>query len=264
MRELSPDGTIKDMTSLLKEQGFVVGAYIVRKSDKTQCMVKEITADSVVLEGVGSPGIVSLPFDTALQGQWSRYNPKHVESQQAVSPRVSTSGWFLNLNLSTTLHLKMCSLAVQHEAILSGLKVSLKPKAVVATKAFKKNKLVLVPFSSKVNFREDEAPSKSTLQIHVSSSKAFFWLQPMTSPPKGADDMIVPFWFVQTDPKDFNMEMHWVKIDDYKLPVARNTRSIKADEPLILLKAQDPKAVTEPLFTPKPDEEPQKKRRRSS
>ena len=132
------------------------------------------------------------------------------------------------------------------------LKVHLKPsKQVVSGTAFDKGKLFLVPLCQRVlfSFKIDRIQDVR-LSVKVAGSDAVFWLVPMGNAPK-EDNAISPFWFMSSHDQDHNMDIHMIKIDDFKLPVARNIKTIKAGDTLVMYK---PKRVAhvEPLVTPEP------------
>ena len=234
MRELNVDGSLKNAQLFFQEKGIVVGAVLVRKSDTIKCRVKAISADMISVESVDSAGDFAdiKPVDV-LQGLWSRCQWKDTPDAKAVVPKISVVPCFSQIMTTVGLQFKLCTLATQHETVLKGVKVCFKPKCVTSSKSFEKNKLVLVPFVPKVMFCSDDPP-KNAIKLMASSDGVSYFLKPANTVPKTDDDMVIPFWFMETHTSDFNMEIHWVKMDEYKLPVARNIRPIKDDEHLVL------------------------------
>ena len=260
MRELNEDGSLKNAQLFFQEKGIVVGTVLVRKSDKIKCRVNAISADVISVESVDSAGnFADVKAADVLQGLWSRCQWKDTPDAKAVVPKVSSAPGFSQIMTAVGLQFKLCILATQHETVLNGVKVSLKPKCVTSSKSFDKNKLVLVPFVPKVMVCSDDPP-KNAIKLMASSTDVSYFLKPSSTVPKTDDDMVIPFWFMETHASDFNMEIHWVKMDEYKLPVARNIRPIKDDEHLVL-SISEPQVLAEPLFA---TDEPKTKKRRKS
>ena len=248
MRELNADGTIKNVHAFFQEHGIAVGAVISRKADKAKCRISEILFDTIKVVSLDSKDEASIPTGEVLQGLWSRCRETSDGSDEKdLKAKVAAAASFTHIMTATQLHSKLCEIAVQHDAVLGGINMSMKPKSVITTKNFEKHKLVLVPWSNKVIFGPEEP--KNSLKLHVPFELAdvVFWVKPWVVPPKSEGDIVVPYWFMSTDSADFNMEVHWVKCDDFKLPVARNIRALKSGEPLVLAGLQSKGTVT-PLF----------------
>jgi hypothetical protein len=247
MRELNPDGTIKDVQSFFQEHGISVGTVLIRKADKSKCKVAKILLDTINVVSLDSKAEASIATSEIMQGLWSRCKDTPHEQEKELHGKIYRAPMFLHLMTASKLHAKLCDLAVQHDAGLNGIKMSMKPRSVIATKSFEKHKLVLVPWSHKVFFGKEEPKNCLKLQVPFEFADVEFWVKPIGGGAKTDDDIVVPYWFLSTDSSDFNMEIFWVKCDDFKLPVARNIRAIKLDETLKLAGAES-KVAVEPLF----------------
>ena len=268
MRELNADGTIKNVDAFFQEHGISKGAVLVRKADKAKCRIVEILLDTIKVVSLDAKDEASIPTREVLQGLWSRYRETVDGSdEKELHAKIAAAPFFESIMTSTQLHSRLCDLAVQHESVLEGVKMHMKPKSVLATKNFDKHKLVLVPWSNKVLFGPEEPKQSLKLQVPFELSNSAFWLKPWVVPPKSDNDIVVPYWFMSTDSTDSNMEVWWVKCDDFKLPVARNTRAIKSGEPLVLAGLQS-KGTVAPLFgsvsSGSADSKPPKKQRKSA
>lgn len=250
MRELNPDGTIKNIQAYYEEYGISIGSTLMRKSDKSKCKVIALFADKCQVSSLDSKSQAYIPIQEVLQGQWSRCQDDENRDIE-YTPKVAKASLFELSRIATELHEKLCALAVEHDSCLSGIKISGKPKGIVAVSNFQKHKLVLVPWSFKV-FGGREAP-KNSLQLSVpfEHTSNQYWIKPLTAAPKSNDEVVVPYWFMSTHSSDFNMEVFMMKCDDYKIPVARNIRPITQGEPLVLEGLQSHEAASS-LFEPAP------------
>ena len=268
MRELNADGTIKNVDALFQERGISIGAVLVRRSDKAKCRIVGLLLDTIKVVSLDAKEEASIPTSEVLQGLWSRcLETSDGSDDKDLHGKVATSHSFIYISTATKLHSYLCDLAVQHDAVLGGIKMCMKPKSVIATKNFEKHKLVLVPWSNKVMFGDEERKGSLKLNVPFELAGKVFWVNPLVVAPKSDDDIVVPYWFMSTDSADFNMEVSWVKFDDFKLPVARNIRAIKSGDSLVLAGSQSKGTVT-PLFgsssSMNADNKPPKKARKSA
>jgi hypothetical protein len=261
MRELNTDGTMKDVSSLLHEQGFHVGDHVHRKAGNIRGQIEEISADEVKVKLEDPPGVIAkFPLVSFLQNQWLQYKPKVHAADVALTVVPSTCPQFSSCAAASAIHHAVSELTFQHESILQYLKIQLKPKAVVVTKSFEKGKLILVPTCLKVSYSVDR-PARQVIDILVPGSKTFFWLTPMTGLPKTDEGChIVPFWHVQGVDEHHNMELVWLKVGDapFKVPVLKNNKQVKPGDALV---RRSIGADTPTQATADADPPPQKKRK---
>ena len=236
MRELNDDGTMKDVSGLLQEQGFRVGDHVARKAGNMRGQIEEILVDEVKVRLEDPPGVIGkFPLVAFLQHQWSQYKPKVHVGDVVLTVVPSACPQFSSCAAASAIHHAVSQLTFQHESLLQYLKIQLKPKAVVVTKSFEKGKLILVPTCLKVSHSVDR-PVRQVIDIRVPGSSAFFWLTPMSGLPKTDEaGHIVPFWHVQGVDEHHNMELGWLKVGDtpFKVPVLKNSKQVKPGDVLV-------------------------------
>ena len=226
---------------MMKSLGYVVGDSVIHKSDKVKATVDSITDEKVKLALMDVPGgskIVSV--SSFVNGEWKHFNSKPDPTCLDVLPMPSASSLFNNMKTATSIYQEIFELALVHENVLAGLKVTFKPsKAVTATRNFEKHKLVLVPLCSKVEVVDKEP--KNGLIIHHDGVK--FSLIPWRDNFKETSEIIVPYWNIPQR-EDYNMEVTHVKGKPYKLVIARNVRAIKQGEDIFFEKPKQDGGAT--------------------
>lgn len=242
--EFNPDGTYKDVLAMMKSLGYVVGDSVMHKSDKVKASVESITDDKVKLALTDVPGgskFVSV--NSFVNGEWKHFNSKPDPTCLDVLPLPSASNLFKNMKTATNICQEVFELALVHENVLSGLKVTFKPsKAVTATRNFEKHKLVLVPLCSKVEVVDKE--SKNGVIIHHDGVK--FSLIPWKDNFKESSEIVVPYWNIPQR-EEYNMEITHVKGKAYKMVIARNVRPIKQGEDIFFEKPKQAGGSTSSL-----------------
>lgn len=251
MREISIDGTLKDTAVLMHAAGFQVGDYVERKADKVRGQLIEVTNESVKIQMDDPVGVVGrFPLKDFLTKSWVKTSAKPDPVELVPDGLASSFDAFVAARVSSIIQLEICTLTTSHEKLALSTKVCLKPvKGVVCTKSFDKGKFTLVPTTIKINFKAGKPPTGTSV-VHVQpSSLLSFWLGPAHLPKVGDNGMIVPFWHMQKDSDEWNMEITMVKVvhDGYKLqiPVARNIKPLKAGDWLVLKKV-DAEDVEQP------------------
>ena len=76
MRELNPDGSLRNAEDLLKDQGFVIDTFVRRKADKLECQIKHIGGNQVQLEELHKKGLMKVSSDQFLSGKWHVFTPR--------------------------------------------------------------------------------------------------------------------------------------------------------------------------------------------
>ena len=244
LRELNSDGSLKDVLTLVFEQGFQIGCHVERKSDKSKGQIVAMAPDMIKLEVAGSPGLLaSVPTSTFLQGMWTKYTPK--PSPTEVSFALASTNATLKIQQKcAAIFQKMCDLTFQHESVASGLLFQIKPqKRTVAIKKFEKGKLILVPVCQKVAFKVgDPAPSNHSnpLLLQVSGFEGVhFWLVPFGNQVK-EDTFMAPYYHISQNHEGHNMEIHYQKYDDFKVPIAKNIKLVSEGDLIVLFKEKVP------------------------
>jgi hypothetical protein len=237
MRELNPDGTLKDVDKLLASYGFNVGDTVERKADKSKGEI--ISADKQLVRlRIAGDVVAAVPIETFLKRQWSVVAVKTTTVSIQPTVQIQKCTDFVKHRIASFISIELSNLALQHQELLQHTQILVKPKkGVQVTKAFAKGKLLLVPLSLKV--MAGETPPKSAIVAPVQAGPLQFWLAPLPAP-KNADHIAAPFWFVQHDKED-NMEMFSVKASQasgvdpltVQIPIARNSKPLVAGDWLI-------------------------------
>ncbi|CAJ1330948.1 unnamed protein product, partial [Effrenium voratum] len=216
MRSYDLAGRLQSPADLVKEAGFAEGQHIVRKADKTYAQVVGFEKDHVIL---GVDGVLcKVEAGSFINGEWSKYTPKAdpVEIDHCEHNAASHHEFKVQL-VKSSIFCAMDGVHKEHEAVLKGVKVMVKPcKSVVAVAHFKKKQLVLE-----------------------------FSLLPWVALPRDdARGAVCPFFIVQLTQQqdDANMEMATQVNNGVAVPVMRNSTAICAGDELRLYRAK-----TEPV-----------------
>ncbi|CAE7378869.1 unnamed protein product [Symbiodinium sp. CCMP2592] len=261
MRELNPDGTVKDGLTLLQDAGFTIGSFCRRKSDGQSGQIAGGQAGKVQLKQIdGTLGKVVM--DVFLSGDWVTYTPKPepVLLKDILQYAPSKHPDLEKQRMQAMITLDMLELQAKHEAntMLSRLEMHLKPqKKVLAVSKIPKNKLIVVPCSLQV--KSGTKLPDDCIEIMQPLAGVHFWSQPMLMLPKAEGDpgFANPAFMVQTthDEEVGNMELSYIKSHrDSKvhLPVLKNPREIAEGESLFIYKPKVEKQVV-PLDADSPN-----------
>ena len=239
MRELNPDGSLRNAEDLLKDQGFVIDTFVRRKADKLECQIKHIGGNQVQLEELHKKGLMKVSSDQFLSGKWHVFTPrKDVEVLQDLSVfGFSQSIEYQAALMVAEIHKELEILQQKHDAdgVLAKLTLQLRPHKALVVKE-KVSKLVLVPCTWKIVQRSS---SQGDLANAVKVETAWnmddrqFWLSSCVSLPKADDDAssgkfcVSAFFLVNgsEEPDCINMEMFLSgsKTAKIRVPLLRNT-----------------------------------------
>lgn len=240
-----------------KENGFEVGMYIRRKSDKCLEKIEAFVGDKVhisIEEGPLNAGKASLSVAVLLSGKWRVTELKgKPEKVNFMSPVLSSE---LQAHvIKAQIVQKLWEMEKDCQHVSANLTVQVKPKGVFTTAPFPKNQLKLVPVTWKVESMEiGSAGIQDKLGICLGqwtlgpgmSPKHTFFLQGVYIPEKDGivqeKSFLGPFWFIRstTTPADANVEYHpkLLKHDQEnrhgQIPFLRNFKPLGTDEELIL------------------------------
>ena len=267
---------------LVTEDGFVPGAYVVRKKDKVTAVIQHFDKEMVILRVIGeghcSSGRVKVHYNSFLKKEWTKYTPK--ANDQAVDGEYFP--WdhvdYKTMMVKAKVAMQMHHVYTSAKEPGVGLKVFFKPKYVVCNKDFKKNELVLIPSTTKIvamDETKDYPPNSIPLGRLQEGLK--YYLLPWTQLPKedGKQPVVNPFFFVNSsdDCSECNMELVPSTLNKYscsgdnlvvKIPTMKNTRALKCGETLTVYKAKVDKVVDLEELVPADDDDqqPTQKRRR--
>ncbi|CAK9037042.1 unnamed protein product [Durusdinium trenchii] len=160
-REYDEFGKIMEEAALVREQGFVEGASVLRKKDKVRATIESLKGWKVKLslDTEDVSGYFELSAGSFLRGEW-KIVKKHVETTQhefaTFSDHTALKSDAINLMCAKgEVARRFIELDQQHAKVLEGLKLQVKPsKAVFCTKPFAKNKLILIPSTWKIESKE--------------------------------------------------------------------------------------------------------------
>ncbi|CAJ1453487.1 unnamed protein product [Effrenium voratum] len=276
LREFSSDGTLKQQASLLREEGFVEGQYLQRKTDKIVARIVAMEGEKVTLaieDGMIS-GKAQVSVSALLSKQWKKIQPPQ-EAEELTEFRQQTAKHSPEVRLTLAkadILKKLVGLEEKHCAVYKALKVMFKPqKAVIATHAFEAGWLVLVPVSMKIDAKPIEQDGgQSAVCLGRVKGSDVFWLQPCFIPDKGdGRAFVAPFWFVRStnEQSEANCALtdeveRDFKNTNIKVPLLKSTRRIEAGEQLRCYVPKQAKRVEVEELIALHDPEPPAKRRR--
>ena len=255
LRELNPDGSLKDPSILLLDMGFRPGAYCKRKTEKVamECQVMSVQGKTVQLKELKSGGLLKIGTEDFMAGQWILFKPKAgpecLEDLTGMGPHDSEE--FKLALMIADIHQEVHGLVKSCDShkMLSKLAIQIKPtKGIIAKATFPKGKLVLVPYSMKVITRKIKAePLQNAVRIVCPAWKEReFWLaNPNQWPKESSEDsgFISPVFCMQnTDEQDLaNMEVFLSgnKASKVRIPLYRNTKKIAIDDHLQISKVKN-------------------------
>ena len=253
MRELNPDGTVKQPVTLLEDAGFKVGSWCRRKSDGQSGQIVSCQGGKVQLKQPdGNLGKVVL--DVFLGGDWTVFTPKPepVLITDVLQYAPSKHPDFEKQQMQAIMMLDMFDLQAKHEAnsMLARLHMHLKPqKKVVAVAKIPKMKLTLVPCS--LQLKHGAKVPDDCFEVLPPVADMHFWSAPMLVLPKAEGDpgfANFAFMIQTTHDEDVgNMEVSYIKsqrMSKIQLPVLKNHREITEGESLFIYK---PKVEVPPM-----------------
>ncbi|CAE7237111.1 unnamed protein product [Symbiodinium sp. CCMP2592] len=245
MRELNPDGTVKQPLTLLEDAGFKVGSWCRRKSDGQSGQIVVCQGGKVQLKQAdGNLGKVVL--DVFLGGDWAVFTPK---PEPVLIPDVlqyapSKHPDFQKQQMQATMMLDIFDLQAKHEAnsMLARLHMHLKPqKKIVAIGKIPKMRLTLVPCS--LQLKHGAKVPDDCFEVFPAVGDVHFWSAPMLVLPKAEGDAgfaNLAFMIQSTHEEDLaNMEVCYVRsqrMKEIQLPLLKNVREVAEGESLCIYK----------------------------
>ena len=286
-REYDSSGSLKNASSILKENGFHVGQYVVRRKDKVIAQIHDLEGEKVTLNVEEGPISGWAQVSIASFVEKKEWKPM---SKNPITPEEvkNWTSFTAQNNRDLMVHLAkgrifeaLLKLEKEHMSSYSGLQIFGKPqRSVVATSKFEKHKLILVPTTLRIEIKNaGDAEKDSGNNVCVGRagvSDMSFFLCPCFNVPVAKEEggkevgFISPYWCVRStrDEKEANCEKTGVfKPTDLnsniKIHTIRNSKVINPGDSLLLYVPKTVNAEeTEPL-TPVVTE-PEPKRRRTT
>ena len=268
IRSFDAKGKITN-TKMADELGFKEGIAIMRKVDKLKAWISDMKRDDDVTLEMEDGSKFQLTAKSLLQGEWKVLKEKGsetVELEDYGRHLVTNQKEAKMMQIKGEIMTKLTELEAKHGSVHEGLKITFRPRDVVATKSFSKGKLILIPCTTKI---EETIPNKNY--------SGTFVLEPQDGIPLHLSHCIVgpneadfsksvlsPFWCMRTSDKqkDCNIEIHTPAGTPCGIPIMRNTCAVKATDVLVRYEPKRVKAP-EPLIPVEADGEPVQKRRRT-
>ena len=155
----------EDQSVLLKEKGFQVGSYVVRKKDKARGQIRSMESSVVVLtiETESISGVCKVAVASFLRGDW-KIVKKPAESLEFSWPVykdfAGTNSSLLQLmGVRGRVAQAVLQAGRKFERTTEGLKLQVKPmRNVVCQQSFPKGKMVLAPSSHKLETKPGGLP----------------------------------------------------------------------------------------------------------
>ena len=259
MRELNPDGSLRNAQDLLGDQGFVLGACIKKKGEKFEGQITGPDGSSVTVKDLKSGGVLKVQARDMLCSGWITFKPKadpeSIASLQSMGPKKNND--FLAGRVIAEIHGAMHELVTTHDSqkALGGLSVQLKPnRALVSSEVFGKGKLILVPYSWKVLTRSPKPePMANAVQVQTKwkLDDREFWIVscnslPKDSTPEEGKHFLSPYFMVGSceDEESANMVqvMSGTTQSSIRIPMLKNSKEIGIGAVLNFLKAKQVEA----------------------
>ena len=263
IREFLPDGSLKDPSVILVDQGINVGSSVQRKADKLVASVKSFDMPHITLQTAS--GVIQVPVQAFQDKEWIKFE---VKAQPDSIPNwmdhsAHQAKEFHIARVKGMIVDELCELTSKHVKNYEHLELFTKPhKSVIATARVEKGKLVLVPASTKITHGNDG----NLLVAEVSSER--FWIAPHTSLPgtKSSSPFLAPYWFVQkqADPELVNMEVQAMKvkkdhIGTFTFQVMKNIKTLQPDDVLYVLDKDKAKSSDKDKAKSSPSEQKAKR-----
>jgi hypothetical protein len=256
MRELTSQGSIKDVAVIMASYGFNIGDRVERTADKSTGHIESFD-EKVVRVKIAGDVVAAVPIESFLKRQWHVLTSSKGDPVELKPSTDMMHHSFMNCRLATFIQLELLNLTAQHRTCLEGVTIFTKPRrGIMVTKPFAKGKLTLIPTSFKVLFSK-KLPHKTALSVLMDGHDFNFTVQAVSTP-KTADDIAVPFWFVARDNEQLNMEIVYVKSSSHpefnkfhvQIPIARNSKPLKEGDWLFLPKLQEEVEALVPVGDP--------------
>ena len=252
---------------LVREQGFVEGASVLRKKDKVRATIESLKGSKVKLslDTEDVSGYFELSAGSFLRGEWKLVK-KHVETTQyefdTFSDHTALKSDAINLMCAKgEVARRFIELDQQHAKVLEGLKLQVKPsRAVFCAKPFAKNKLILIPSTWKIESKE----ASSGLSIGTIRDVPLSLLPAFLHSKDGdlTGSFLQPFWMVKRTHvlEDANCEIRPNLTDaennSIKIPCMYNTCALKPKDELIVytpqVKVEEEPEPLAPIAAPPP------------
>lgn len=226
--------------AMCQELGFRAGGRMMRKKDKLVVRVLQWRNDQVEIEVDADQdeqeGVYRIECSSLLEGDWKplkdeqasyvaieRYEHLMIQGREEMSAAV-VKGKVLQCLLD---------LEKKYAKPMNDLRIIFKPRKEVRAKgAYPKGKLILVPSTWKLDFKEPA----SGIKIDCGQDA---WLISACVGPQGDDfskAVVNPFWHVgkSHDPNECNMELYVPKDNNpFKIPLMRNLCPISENDQLV-------------------------------
>ncbi|CAE7358923.1 unnamed protein product [Symbiodinium sp. CCMP2592] len=259
MRELLDDGTYGNPDEVMREAGFEVGCTIKRKNDKDEYIIRGVKKTYVRVENQSTVVIVKASLESFMSKEWTKVvakpQPSVIADLTPFNPDESLD-WQAHVFVGALLQELQGLWKTFGSSSLQGkLSLQLKPsKALTATAAFPKRKLVLVPVTSKIIFKNPDdtsgMPSGTPLQTTWKKDGRLFFAVSSNQLPReeGGHGFLAPYFAVPTTPDEeqASLEEFMHKAPLAKWPLLRNKAAISIGDSLLIYKPVS-KAAAEDL-----------------
>ncbi|CAE7503618.1 unnamed protein product [Symbiodinium sp. CCMP2592] len=217
MRELLDDGAYGNSDEVMREAGFEVGCTIKRKNDKDEYIIRGVKKTYVRVENQSTAATVKTSLQSFMSKEWTKVVAK---------PQPSVIADLTPFNPDESLDWQ----------------VELAAEAFKGTHGtFPKRKLVLVPVTSKIIFKnlDDTSgmPSVTPLQTTWKKDGKLFFAVSSNQLPKeeGGHGFLAPYFAVPTTPDEeqASLEEFMHKAPLAKWPLLRNKAAISIGDSLL-------------------------------
>ena len=156
-------------TQMMKELGFQEGASVVRKKDKVKGFITGINDSEVsvqVEEGLEEQGEYTVSSQEFLNGAWKQVKSKHqvpvaIQGDAIMKHTAQQSLEVDQAILKGQVMNELKDFERKQEGVFKGLKLTFRPiRNVITCDAFAKGKLILVPMTTKIDFKEKPGGSQ--------------------------------------------------------------------------------------------------------
>ena len=259
MRELNPDGSLRNAQDLLKDQGFVHGACIKKKGEKFEGQITGLDGSSVTVKDLKSGGVLKVQAQDMLCAGWIVFKPKaepeSIASLQSMGPKKNHD--FLAGQVIGEIYQVMHDLVSTHEShkVLGGLSLQLKPnKALVSNQVIPKGKMVLVPYSWRVLTRNPKGEAMANavqVQTKWKLDDRELWIAssntlPKDTAPEEGKHFLSAYFLVGSceDEESANMVqiMSGTAQSSIRIPMFKNSKEIGIGAALNFLKVKQVEA----------------------
>jgi hypothetical protein len=253
MTQLNPDGSLMGNMQLMIAKGFKVGDMVRRRHDKAEGQFVDVQGENVILQAEDASRMM-VSCAGFLKGEWVVFKATVAETEflRKFSNPLTSHG-FLELEAKRAVQTAINGLYTKRLHDMSKVYMTTKPKKEVFSACkVTEGSLCIVPVTLKLNFQL-KAPG-AALEACGHSLKGYHCVM---SPMREVDKEPIPFWHVSysKDPDEVNMTMATMKINGLTIPVMKNSRALKPDERLVLLKVVEKKQVDELVAMTEADED---------